>query len=233
MSNRLFGIIIVILGVLFLLNSLEVIEINLWRIIFTWWPAILFIIGFDQVFQGMRKSRFGDLLSGILLLLLGSALLGKNLGYFQLDFRLLGKILFPVLLILIGINLLSGRRVNGKTNWAIMGGIDKGKSAWDLKSGSYGALMGGIELDLRKANISEGETILDLTAIMGGIEITVPPQLQVKGKALAILGGIDIKGEGGGGIIYSKNIESDTSIEATSYLTIQARAIMGGIEVKS
>ena len=44
-------------------------------------------------------------------------------------------------------------------------------------------------MDLTAAEIPDGETLLDLTAIMGGIDVKIPPDLAVVYEGTAILGG--------------------------------------------
>jgi hypothetical protein len=51
------------------------------------------------------------------------------------------------------------------------------------------AIMGGAHLDLREARFPPGVVELDVTAVMGGIEIVVPPGLAVQMHGSAIMGG--------------------------------------------
>jgi hypothetical protein len=82
--------------------------------------------------------------------------------------------------------------------------------------------MGGVELDFRDARLGAGETHVTAVAVMGGIEIVVPPGLPVTVRGLGILGGIDQVEQGGG--------ELDPS---APHLKITALALMGGVEVKT
>lgn len=92
--------------------------------------------------------------------------------------------------------------------------------------------MGGIELDLRHAVIPDGETYLDLTAIMGGIEIRVPAGIPVVAEGFAILGVVDFFGKGSGGIFGSTRSEEADHERSPRKLVIQGRTVMGGIDVK-
>ncbi|GGV25807.1 hypothetical protein GCM10010182_55680 [Actinomadura cremea] len=51
------------------------------------------------------------------------------------------------------------------------------------------SLMGGVELDFRRAVLSASEVTLNITAVMGGVAITVPPGVRVVDSSMAILGG--------------------------------------------
>jgi predicted membrane protein len=92
--------------------------------------------------------------------------------------------------------------------------------------------MGSIEIDLTTAEIKTGETLLDLTAIMGGIEVKVPADLAVIYDGSAILGGVTFKDQEDGGIIGGRRVEQNITGEADKIVRIQARAIMGGVEIK-
>lgn len=51
------------------------------------------------------------------------------------------------------------------------------------------ALLGGAQLDFREARLPPGVTELHITAVMGGVQIVVPPQLAVEMDGIAIMGG--------------------------------------------
>jgi hypothetical protein len=51
------------------------------------------------------------------------------------------------------------------------------------------ALFGGANLDLREARFPPGVIDIDVTAVMGGINILVPPGLAVQMHGSAIMGG--------------------------------------------
>ena len=111
-------------------------------------------------------------MTAAILIGIGVVYLGRNLGWFIVDTGLLWSIVFALLLIFLGINLLRSKAA-GEGRIAFMGGVTVGGSPYRLKSGSYLAFMGGIDLDLATAEIPEGETVLDLTAVMGGIDVTI------------------------------------------------------------
>jgi len=75
------------------------------------------------------------------------------------------------------------------TLYAIFGGIDR-RGAWTLpRQMKIVAVFGGAHLDLREARFPPGVIDLDVTAVMGGIEIVVPPGLAVQMHGSAIMGG--------------------------------------------
>ncbi len=53
------------------------------------------------------------------------------------------------------------------------------------------AFWGGGELDLREASFAEREVVINCVAIMGGIEITVPPGVEVDVRGIGVMGAFD------------------------------------------
>ncbi|MGF7186700.1 putative membrane protein [Desulfitispora alkaliphila] len=230
------GIIILIIGVSLLLNNLGLTEIEIGGLFSTYWPVIFLFWGFSFLYEFIKSENksIWDVISGVILVTIGVSFLLRNMGWLDLDLSFLWKLFWPIIFILIGISLLIGKTAGGKKHVAFMGGVELGKkAAWDLKSDSYYAVMGGVELDLTKANIPEGETLLDMTAVMGGIEILIPENVPVVCEGITVLGGIEFLGEGTGGIIAKKTMDNQVDGETNKLVRIQARALMGGIEVKS
>jgi hypothetical protein len=73
--------------------------------------------------------------------------------------------------------------------YAIFGGIDR-RGAWNVpRQMRVVALFGGANLDLREARFPAGVIDIHVTAVMGGINIVVPPGLAVQMHGSAIMGG--------------------------------------------
>jgi hypothetical protein len=72
---------------------------------------------------------------------------------------------------------------------AIFGGIER-HGAWTLpRRLQVSAIFGGVLLDLREAALLPGVSEIHVTAIMGGAQILVPPNLAVEVSGTAIMGG--------------------------------------------
>jgi hypothetical protein len=82
------------------------------------------------------------------------------------------------------------------------------------------ACMGGVELDFREARLGPGVTEVTVFAVWGGVEIVVPPHLQVEFSGMGIMGGFDCAEE------VSRIYDPDAPI-----LKVNGLAIMGGAEV--
>jgi len=103
---------------------------------------------------------------------------------------------------------------------AILSGLDK-KGAWTpARHHTTIAMMGGAGLDLREARFGPGVTEIRVIAIMGGVEVIVPPGLAVQTRGFGIMGGFE-------GIDQPS---ADPDPEAPVVI-IKGIAIMGGVEV--
>jgi hypothetical protein len=94
----------------------------------------------------------------------------------------------------------AGRVVGGEgtSSWAVavLSGFER-KGRWTVpKRFSCFAFMGGGEIDLREANFADHEVEIDCVAIMGGLNIIVPPGVEVVVRGIGIMGGFDHREEG-------------------------------------
>jgi hypothetical protein len=76
---------------------------------------------------------------------------------------------------------------------AILGGKQFRSTAKNLTSGIATASMGGIDLDLRGATLAPAGARLDLNAMLGGIQVTVPDTWRVEVDKEIAAGGVDVK----------------------------------------
>ncbi len=104
---------------------------------------------------------------------------------------------------------------------AIFSGVSR-KGAWHPEPVmNVLAVFGGAELDFRDAVLPGKEIVLRATAVLGGIEIIVPPEMRVVDNGTAILGGREIAG----------NVAEAASPDAP-VLRIEGACILGGLEVE-
>lgn len=233
-TRTLIGIVVVILGISLLLERMGYIDEGLQ--IWSYWPVIPLALGVSWMISSFSVKHFfpwGKFITSLILMIIGILYLGAtfNLGIDGEIINRFWSLVFPVLIIIVGFSLLRGKTTGDSGKVAIMGGIEVGKGPWKLKSGSYLAFMGGVELDLTTAEIPDGETVLDLTAVCGGIDVTIPSHVSVSYEGIATLGGITFLDHEDGGIIASKTTERLTETSEKS-IHFQARALMGGVEIK-
>lgn len=208
-------------GMLWTLDNLDVLQSEP---ILRWWPALLVVIGAVQLLDG-RVNKFGPIalaVIGALLLLDEARLIDFDLG----DLIPLGIALFGGKLIWEAVTrrqLRSGVTPDGDSvihAFAMMAGVKRQSFSREFRGGDANAIMGGVELDLRNAQIpAGGEALLDVFAMWGGVDIHVPPHWRVVGNVLPVMGAFEDNTHPNG--------------EPGPTLTIRGTAVMGGIEVKN
>lgn len=228
-GRHIIGILVIGTGVIALLNNFGYTQISFHYIINLLWPLLLAVAGINFI---VNRHNLAGLVTGAVLLGLGVVFFGRNAGLFYIDMRYFWQGFWPVIIILIGINILSRNEGNQMGHLALMGALEKSRDGWELKSEEYTAIMGGIELDIRKADFSNREVTLGLTAVMGGITVIVPEDVAISCHGSAVLGGIDVLGKGSGGIIGNTSQEIGNLQNADRVLLLNCICIMGGIEIK-
>lgn len=74
---------------------------------------------------------------------------------------------------------------------AVMSGFQR-KGNWTVPALFHAvAFWGGGDLDLREANFAEREVVINCVAVMGGIQITVPPGVEVDVRGIGVMGAFD------------------------------------------
>ena len=221
-SNVLWGIVFVILGVVVLLNSLEITNIN---IFFNgWWTLFIIVPCFIDLFKNQDKT--GNIIGIIIGVLL---LLGCN---DIINFDILWKMIVPIILVGIGISLIFkdslkkeikdkindlNKKNTGKEYCATFSGQNLSFQDEDFNGCELSSIFGGIKCDLRNAKIKK-ENIINCTAIFGGITIIIPKDVNVKVLSTSIFGGVDGKNK------YSSDAKNTIYINAT--------CLFGGVEIK-
>jgi hypothetical protein len=77
---------------------------------------------------------------------------------------------------------------------AVLSGLDR-RGRWRLGSDTVAvAFLGGIDLDLRDAEIEAAESQLTLHTVLGGADIKVPEGVDLEVGGFSLLGGKDVRG---------------------------------------
>ncbi|MGW0813749.1 DUF1707 SHOCT-like domain-containing protein [Streptomyces viridiviolaceus] len=86
----------------------------------------------------------------------------------------------------------------GSSSWAVavMSGFQR-KGRWTVpKRFNSFAFWGGGDIDLREARFADREVVINCVAIMGGMNVIVPPGVEVVVRGIGIMGGFDQREEG-------------------------------------
>ena len=196
-SNILWGIVLIIVGVIFALNALDVTQIDIF--FDGWWTLFIIIPCFIGLFTEREKTdNIIGIAIGVVLLLCCQEIL---------DFDILWKVLLPVIIIIAGVKMLLkgifnkkniskainkesvGKRKIGR---AVFSGIDLKCDGEIFEGAEVTAVFGGVECDLRNA-IIEKDCVIQVSAIFGGVDVIVPTNVNVKVDANCIFGGISNK----------------------------------------
>ncbi len=231
MSGKYFwGLILILLGGGLLLDQLGFLDFG--DVISLYWPSVLIILGVLGLFD-RSSSKTGN----FIIIALGALLQLNRLGRVNAD---VFKLFFPVVLIIMGLSIIFGKNhkkysshmepeksSNANLNtedtielFAILSGNSAINQAFNFKGGKVTAILGGIDLDLRQAQLNDGRGFLDVTALFGGVEIKVPDTWRVEIKGTPILGGIENQ--------TKANPDSNAPV-----LKISGSAMFGGIDVKN
>ncbi|MER6732796.1 DUF1707 SHOCT-like domain-containing protein [Streptomyces puniciscabiei] len=89
----------------------------------------------------------------------------------------------------------AGRIVGGEGSSAgavaVMSGFQR-KGRWTVpKQFNCVAFWGGGEIDLREADFADREVEINCVAVMGGVQVIVPPGVEVVVRGIGIMGGFD------------------------------------------
>lgn len=108
-----------------------------------------------------------------------------------------------------------------KTFFALMSGVVR-RGTWQVPERIRAvACMGGISLDLRQAMLSGPVTEIRVLAIMGGVEIIVPPEVRLESDGFAIMGG------------FEDQLKEPASRDPNApVVRVRGMAIMGGVEAR-
>lgn len=210
-----FGALIVTVGGLFLLDNVGVLDAG--DVISGWWPVAVIAGGLISLMSNRRHWVVPVILIGG-----GGLLLLRSTGVIDSM-----AIVFPVLIIIVGLLFLFGRGIGGGPSEAgdavnsfnLFSGSELTSSSTSFSGGRIGALFGGVELDLRNATPAPGAR-LDVFAAFGGVEIRVPQGWRVEISGFPIFGG------------YENATRKDPESSGGPLLQIDATVLFGGLEVK-
>lgn len=221
-SNILWGIILVAIGVIIGLNSLGIASINIF--FDGWWTLFIIVPCTISLFTDHDKT--GDIIG----IVIGVALLlaCQNI----INFETIWKLMIPFVLIIFGLSIIFKDMISGnikeeikklnKTNdkeyYATFSGQNLNFNDEQFDGCKLNAIFGGVKCDLKGAKIKDN-VLIDACAIFGGITLYVPEDVNVKISSIPLFGGVSDE---------RKNKQKD----AKKTIYINATCMFGGVEVK-
>jgi len=222
-SQVVLGVLVIGVGVLFLLDNLDIFE---FRHALGFWPLAFIIAGLIALSgKGPRSGNY----VGVVLIAIGALMMLGRLGFLYVSWGTL----WPLVLIALGglvlfrslgpgrarVPLDKGGAVDGVVDIvAVLGGFERRLVTPDFRGGEITAIMGGCMLDLRDASIVK-EAAIDVFTVWGGINIKVPTDWTVILNGTPLMGGFSEK--------------TAKPPDDSKRLVIRGYAIMGGVEVRN
>jgi predicted membrane protein len=222
------GVGIILLGLVLLGNNLHFLNYDLRRYLFTF-EVIPMFLGLVFIFGRGNRS------TGIILLVIGSALYMKNvLNIIDFNFW---QVFWPVMLVFAGVMIIfrhtfdrnpeKKTMLNGENmidELAAFGGGDRVVTSQQFQGGKVTTIFGGLNYNMLKAKLAPGDNYIDVFCLFGGMKLIVPEGWTVKIRVTSLFGGFSDK---------HRFRSSETTGETTSQLIIKGTAIFGGGEIKS
>ena len=223
-GNILWGIVILAIGIIWGLNALGITNIT---IFFNgWWTLFIIIPSCICLITKENKIwSFIWLVIGIVFLLCPQGIL---------TFTLVSKLIIPFILVVIGISLIFKDSIDKRLRERIktlnknnekleeycstFSSEDINYQKQEFKGTKLDAIFGSIVLNLKEATITKDQ-IINVNAIFGGIDIIVPPNVNIKVKSTPIFGG-------------TSNKVNTTFNENLPTIYIRSFAMFGGVEIK-
>jgi predicted membrane protein len=227
-SGMIPGIILVVVGTLFLLDHLGLIQAERYWI---YWPLALVAVGLARVF------RPGERVTGIGLILVGAVLQLHELKLTHLSWNAI----WPLLLIFAGLQIIWSRfgrpgvpgmpstvasgGADTLNEYALFGGVERRVNVNNFRGGSVTAIFGGVEVDFRSADMEGEEASIFVEAIFGGVEITVPERWIVIFQGQSVFAGYSDE--------TRQPLPEAPGAPPRKTLVLHGRAVFGGISVKN
>ena len=216
LSQVLVGLLLVAVGVCALFVQVGAVDVDLGKLIATWWPLLIALAG-AAALVSVPPAWIGP----VTVIAVGVFLQLSTLGVITVD---LWSVLWPLAIILFGITVLTRlgtRGADDKTinSAVIWWGSERRTTSHDFRGGSLSAIMGGISADLREADIVDRAEI-SVFVFWGGVDIKVPPTWRVRVGGLPLLGGWEDK-------------TSQQPGPDAPELVVHITAIMGGVDIKN
>lgn len=180
------GSVMVLIGVIFLLEELNIFPWDFWEL---FWPMLLILIGAYFIFGKNKKpnqSRFNFENS------FGS---DPNLQNDNPDFVAFGS----------NSDTSNGDVLNIN---AVFAGTDRRIMSQNFKGGKVVTMFGGVKLDLREAILAEVNE-LEIVCLFGGIELFVPNNWKIEASGNPVFGGFEDKTRY---IVYAENSLNKPSV---------------------
>ena len=222
LSNYLWGLVLITIGIILGLNVLGITDINIF--FKGWWTLFIIIPSFIGIFR--KTGKWGSFIA----LLIGIFLLLAAQGF--VSFEMIFRLMIPFILVAVGLGVMFNGMIHSAISKKIKS-VDKNgletyaatfseqkvdKTNEEFKGANLDAVFGSVKLDIEKAIIN-GDQVINASSIFGGVTILMPSNVNVKVKSTPIFGGVDSK-------VPNNRGENLPTIYVSGF------ALFGGVEIK-
>ncbi len=216
MIKKTIGLFIIILGILVFLSNTSIIDFG--EISKYLFPSLVLIVG---VVGMVEKKKFDVFYFIILLLGLSSLVLALEI----FEKSLIQILLFPVIMVLIGIRILNFKIrstvPSSKKNYStIFGGLEERNNNKEFESCDITSIFGGCTIDFRNIKLKDNKAHINVFVLFGGAELLMPKKFKITSDGIPLFGAFD-----------TKLLEEDDN--SKNEVVINYTAIFGGIEIKN
>ncbi len=185
----LLGVLVVAVGVALLLDRTGVVDLDPGALASTWWPLVVIALGVVSALV-VPRAWFGP----AVVTAVGAILLLERLDVVEPG---VWSALWPLAVVAVGLGILlragsAGGDADHVTSFAFWWGAEPRTRSQRFTGASLTAIMGGISLDLREADVV-GTARIDVFVFWGGVDIRVPRTWRVRTSGLPLLGGWEDK----------------------------------------
>jgi len=231
-SNRaLIGVVLVFAGLFLVLRNTGMFPDFIDNAIFSW-PMLLIVIGLVMTLGSREKT------GGIIVMAVGGFFMIPLI--FRESFHMY-NMFWPSIFIIVGIIFIVSRRTwqhaghPGQSAPAgatgddyfdyvnIFSGGERQIMSQEFKGGKITSIFGGVEVDLTKAQLMQGDSVIEIACIFGGATLIVPDNWLITIEVTPVLGGFT----------DSRKLLPGRTVDSSRRLLIRGAVVFGGGEIKS
>jgi predicted membrane protein len=217
MGKRIFGLLIILAGVLLLLNNLNIYPI---RDLFDYlWPSALVLIGVYSMIEQRRISLFHLIITTIGLIFLA-------ISFNLIERESVVNMIIPGIVILIGLSLVFNRRgvsvnISDKDDIiAVFGGTKHKSNNKRFEKIEVSGVFGSADVDLSEIELKGDKGIVTINAVFGGADVRLPKKYAVVVAGSPVFGGFE-----------DKTTTTDVKVEG-KVIEVNYSVVFGAIEIR-
>jgi hypothetical protein len=236
-----FGVLLLALGALFLLDNLDIVRMR--SVMRNFWPMMFIGWGLWRVSAGDTRRFLPWLAIGAGSVLLANRLFGFPLFLARMFWPLVliafgAHILYrawrrPIAIHASGVA--PGPESFGAAapspdvieeslstfnDSAMLGSVERRNASQTFRGGAATAFLGTVEVDLRECRMASSAAVVDVSAVMGSIELRIPRGWTVESRVSAVLGS------------FEDRTEAPVEVSANR-LVVRGNAFLGGVEIRN